>query len=175
MTEETGYPLEEIKVLDAILDIHEDYDSLEDLGNKLASENVDQFKILAYDKDRDKMSTITFDLLEAGFDANDIRPNINCYKMKVYDKCDKYMLTLLPYKATLHYDNDQDRENILKAIQAVKQVDLPIEKIKINSIEVPEDRDHENQEDNTNQVIESKVEITNLDTIQAEEDIIFEY
>lgn len=52
MTEETGYPLEEIKVLDAILDIHEDYDSLEDLGNKLASENVDQFKIPAYDKDR---------------------------------------------------------------------------------------------------------------------------
>jgi hypothetical protein len=82
----------------------------------------------------------------------------------------------------LRYDRTEDKEKIFAAIQLIRAVDLPIEKIAIDHVYVPDDPKQQlHSEEELKQRGEQvnfayqTVEVMNLEHIKTAEEIVFFY
>src|SRR5699024_3330793 len=168
------------------LDLQQKYNSWQSLGDHLASENVETFSSPFIDDAKERIEKIEQDLKEIGM-KNDF---LECDKMKVRDECAAYELTLgkaisddqSENDEKFEYDSEDDKENIFQAIELIKEVNLPIEKVKIKRVYSP--NDHEDQAYSQEELDEQEeyvgfanraVTIKHLEEISSPEDIYFEY
>src|SRR5699024_12782925 len=114
-------------------------------------------------------------------------------KMKIRDECEAYILVLNKNLTKeeqddkisgekFEYDSEDDKENIFQAIWMTKEVNLPIEKVKIKRVYSPNDPEdqaysQEELEEREEYVgfANRAVTIKHLDEISSPEDIYFEY
>src|SRR5690625_5208448 len=164
---------------DLQMDLRYPYDSWRDLGNRLATENIESFTYQFINQAKEKVDQIDADLNDLNLNSSSLK----CYEMRVYDECAAYSLKLSPQNDdnVFQYDEQDNDENLFQAIQLVNNLDLPIEEIKIR-IYTPSDP--ENQEytaeelikrDGYAEFITRDVTITNLKEISSVDDIHFEY
>ena len=117
------------------MDLNLNYDSWEDLRNKLAAGNIHYFSYQFIEEDMKKIQTIEEELYELGFNQDDSSSELTCYEMEVYNECAAYEYTLFPYdynKSDFRYDDQIDKENLFNAIQVLRDLDLPFQKIIVN-------------------------------------------
>jgi len=171
------------------LDLQEKYNSWQSLGDHLASENAETFSSPFIDDAKERVEKIEQDLKEIGM-KNDF---LECDKMKVRDECAAYTLVLNKNLTKeeqddrfsgekFEYDSEDDKENIVQAIELTREVNLPIEKVKIKRLYSPNDT--ENQSYSREELEEREdyvgyanrtVTIKHLNEISSPEDIYFEY
>src|SRR5699024_2047403 len=125
------------------LDLQEKYNSWESLGDHLASENEETFSSPFIDDAKERVEKIEQDLKEIGMK----NVFLECDKVKVRDECTASELTLGKVTSDgqnendekFKYDSEDDKENIFQAIEMTKEVNLPIEKVKIKRVYSPND------------------------------------
>jgi len=179
LEEETGYPLEEIYVGSALLDIEQEYKSPKGLRNKLAANNLYSFVDQFCREDRGKVEAIMYDLQDLGFDVDPVKPDLTCEKMKKYTACDQYIRSLPTHvyvdSTPFRYDDENDLKHLLQAIDLIKQVKLPIEKLQLDPVAVPKKEKDDRHENKIEELTEIPVEVVILDEIDVVEDFEFNY
>ena len=109
--------------------------------------------------------------------------------MTRYDRCDAYSFILYPYDQSNHqmedkfrYDSLEDKERLLIAIQEIQKVQLPIKKVMVDSVHVPElsknqykTEEELMKQDGTNHFVSRKVEIKTTKKYQTVDDLNFVY
>ncbi|WP_397536525.1 hypothetical protein [Rummeliibacillus pycnus] len=181
---EENYVLNRVSIDAAILDLNKQYKSSEDLGNQLAVSNVEEFSYQFDGISEQELKKIKPQLLNYGFSKNGM---LECYKMVNYHDCHSYALTVQANSeddsiSSLRYDRVKDKKIILKAIHQARELKIPVKKIIINSIYVPNKPEYQYEsESKLKEQYEdvhfyyTKVEIRDLDTIDKIEDIKFFY
>lgn len=176
VTEDTGYPLEDLYVNGELLDLTKDYETPEDIGLQLATENVTIFYPHFYFEDNNTVRDKLYEIEIVAFEMDWASLEMTCYQLIGFEACGKYELTLPRLKhadgTIFSYDDEDDLNQLLEIIQIVKQVDVPIEKIILMPILVPEKREDGTKMD---ELIERTVVVHNLHDIKRIEDIQFEY
>lgn len=178
------YELEKVVVGYVTLDIDSDYKSAEDLGNKLAANNIDAFTHQFYEDDLEKLLSLEPTFKKYKFEFIEDRPNFKCYEMQTYTECHAYSFSL-EYKPETNegflYDSNEDREALFSVIKEVQKLDIPIGSIKLSYVEMPEDP--ENQIYSRKELKEMKevvggarysVWINDIQNIKKTDDIYFE-
>lgn len=184
--EQSDVEIDTVLVGEIELDLQEKYNSWQSLGDHLASENVETFSSPFIDDAKERVEKIEQDLKEIGMK----NVFLECDKMKVRDECAAYELTLgkaisddqNENDEKFKYDSEDDKENIFQAIEMTKEVNLPIEKVKIKRVYSPNDPEdqaysQEELEEREEYVgfANRAVTIKHLDEISSPEDIYFEY
>lgn len=176
---------EQITIGGLEIDIQSEYKSWRDLGNRLAAKNIKEFTYQFHVQDYEKMEEIEEQLNALDLDGS----SLECYVMEVIDECAAYSFTLSKRKETrfedsrsFRYDDQGDKDDLFQAIQIIRNVNLPIEKVIINKIYTPNDSEKQcktKQElENQGEYIDfatREVSIENLQEIISVEDIYFEY
>jgi hypothetical protein len=183
----TDYYIDTISVNGAALSLYGDYESPEDLGNQWAADNIDLFDDSFIEQDIAKAANILPALKSLGFNPESSKPELECVEMIQYNRCHAYSMTLLTEDQygsgmQLRYDRTEDKEKIFAAIQIIRAVDLPIEKIAIDHVYVPDDPKQQlHSEEELKQRGEQvnfayqTVEVMNLEHIETAEEIVFFY
>lgn len=183
-----GYKFDEVSVHGANLEIDAPYQSPEDLGNQLAADNISHFEYQFIEDDREQVQEILPQLQSYGFNKDDNHSGLECYEMVEYQQCHAYELTLHSYESveddhdSLQYDDENDRDNLFQAIQEINKVELPIKKIRVDSVYTPENPDdqvHTEEElkarDGVVQFANRTVEMINFGKLETSKDIEFIY
>lgn len=176
---EEGIHFDTVNVHELQMDLQESYDSWRDFGNKLATENIESFTYQFINKNKEEFAEIEAKLS----DFNLYGSSLKCNKMEVYNECAAYSLKLFPDRNdhVFRYDEQEDHENLLHAIQLVDDLDLPIETIivRVYAPSDPEDQMYTADElikrDGYAEFATREVTITNLKEISSIDDIYLEY
>ena len=174
------YEMDTVSVNGATLHVTVDYQSVEDLANQLASENIDFFTYPFIEEDRKPLEPIQETIAELGFHDNELA--LQCEEMVVYTECNTYSIQLSPVDSMeLRYDSEDDKDTILSAVHEIQTIDLPINHIKIHSVYTPADPlyqlfdEEELKERGESGFGYRTVSLRNLDDIDSIEDLFFEY
>ncbi|GIN72138.1 hypothetical protein J14TS2_26130 [Bacillus sp. J14TS2] len=183
-----GYEFNEVSVHGANLEIGTSYQSPEDLGNKFAADNISHFEYQFIENDREQVQEILPQLQNHGFNKDNNDSMLTCYEMVEYQQCHAYELTLHSYESaeddhdSLQYDVENDRDNLFQAIEEINKVELPIKKIRVDSVYTPENPDDQvyteeelRARDGVVQFANRTVEIINFDKLETAKDIEFIY
>src|SRR5699024_11394017 len=120
------------------------YNSCHILGYHLANENIETFSSTFINEAKECEEKNEQNLKENGMK----NVFLECDKMKVRDECAAYTLVLNKNLTKeeqddrfsgekFEYDSEDDKENIFQAIEMTKEVNLPIEKVKIKRVYSP--------------------------------------
>lgn len=185
--EEENYVMNRVSIYGAMLDLNKDYKSSEDLGNRLAASNVEEFSYQFTDVTEQELKKMEPQLSKYGFTESENKPELECYQMVTYHDCHSYALVISadseddPTNA-LRYDRVKDKKVIFKVIAKAKGLEIPVKKIIIHNIYVPNKPQYQYEsESKLKEQYEDvefyyeKVEIRNLDAIDKIEDIHFFY
>lgn len=186
--EKRGLEFDNIYLHGLQMDVNRQYKSWEDLGNKLAAENIDNFSYLFIDQDKEQVQQIESELQDVGFTIDTSDMLLECYKMEVYDECASYALIVHTDEdanendVEFRYDDPKDRENLFKAIQIVRNVELPIQELIVEKVHLPHDPKYQDQTEGELEDREEHIHfanwdatIKNLEDISSKDDIYFEY
>lgn len=183
-----GYEFDEVSVHGATLEIDTHYKSPEDLGNQFAARNIPNFVYQFIEDDRDQLREILPQLQSYGFNKDGNNSMLECYEIVEYHQCHAYELNLYPYEDPeadhdfFRYDDENDRKNLFQAIMEIKKIELPIKKIRVNSVYSPENPDDqlysEEELEARDEIVhfaKRTVEIINFDKLETAKDIEFIY
>ncbi|KRG14334.1 hypothetical protein [Lederbergia galactosidilytica] len=182
-----GYELEEISVQGADLVIDAHYQSPQDLGNQLAARNISKFVYQFIEDDQGQVQKILPQLQSYGFN-NDNNQSLQCDEIVEYEQCYAYGLNLYPNKNLndnhdfFRYDDENDRENLFKAIREINTVELPIKRIVVHHVYSPNNPDDQfftEKELETREKVSyfarRTVEVVDFASLERAEDIEFVY
>ncbi|TCS96878.1 hypothetical protein [Hazenella coriacea] len=171
----------------ANLDLNQTYSSPEHLRNQFAQQNIDVFSSFLFEKDFSQIQSILPILQANGFnDGNKNRFRLKCYEMTTYERCDAYSFEIhtgdqKPVRTPLRYDDPVAKAKLLKAIQSLQKVDLPIKKLEVNLVYVPEKMEKQSipekelKEQEHLHFFSTTVKIKDFRQIKTVDDIYFDY
>ena len=186
----TKYDMRSISIGGVLLNLNETYKNAENVRNKLVKNNVDIFASYLFESDFALIEPLLTLIEEQGFKTDrNMKYALKCYEMTRYDKCDAYSFILYPIEQSdnrnenkFRYDSLEDRERLFIAIREIQKVQLPIEKVMVDSLYVPElsKNQHKTEEellmqDGMSRFVSRKVEIQTTKKFQAVDDLNFVY
>lgn len=172
-----------------LINLNESYDSIDELGLNIASNNIETFEEQFIYEDHKKIENITNPLNNVALQKRPINKTyLTCNQLIAIDQCGSYSVSLTHMDRIngnnapeFRYDNLEIRENLFTMIQLLKEVDLPIDKVIVNHLYVPRDLDHQVHSEEELEQLDIRsyfsyqtVEITNIQEISSANDIYFE-
>ena len=184
------YDMQNISIGGVLLDLNQSYLNAEDLRNKLASNNIEIFADYLFEEDFVLIEPILSFIEEQGFNKDrDMKNILQCYEMTIYNRCEAYSFILYTtgpsesmFENKFRYDQLEDKERLLKAIQEIQKVPIPIQKVFIEKLYVPMSSEDQHLTEEELRKRESgshfatmKVEIPTVVKIQTLDDLNFVY
>ncbi|MFD1173414.1 hypothetical protein [Oceanobacillus picturae] len=180
--EQEGYTMEDVQIAEVTIPLNKEYESTDDLANKLAAENIDAFTYLFYKEDFAKVGEEEF--AEAGFDVS-----LTCKKMVIHTVCDEYSLTLRPIGQEVQtdeefrYDDEADRQQLFDGILLSREIALPIDTVLVDNMVVPfkpEDQKYsgevlQEREGEVQVMTSFEIEVKDFREIDSAEEIYLDY
>ena len=185
-----SYDMRTISVGGVLLNLNETYKNPDNVRNKLVKNNIDTFASYIFEKDFALIEPLLTLIEEQGFQTDrDMNYALKCYEMTRYDRCDAYSYILYPFEQSnngnekkFRYDSLEDRERLLIIIQEIQKVQLPIKKIIVDRLYVPELPKNQHMtedelmiQDGMSHFVSRKVEIQTTKKFQTVDDLNFVY